>query len=318
MIGNDFIVEPATWEIDQDDLRAVRIEVFVHEQQVPEDEEWDEFDANSHHVVARDSTGRPIGTGRLTPMRTIGRMAILREWRGKQVGVAILRVLIERARELHYPAVELHAQTHAIEFYARSGFVAFGEEYDECGIRHRSMRLELEPLSSTRSTKSAMPAENHPLLSTTREQARDAVLAVLAGARREVALLTRDLDPDVLEHGDVIDALKRIALSGPNARIRILIQDPGRASAECPRLVALAHRLSSVFAFRMPVEEIDRQYAGCYAVNDRDACFERPLAIRFDGEGDRHAPARAAQLRASFNAIWERSDPAVEMRRLDL
>jgi predicted GNAT family N-acyltransferase len=315
---SDFVVEPATWAVDSDGLRAVRTQVFVVEQQVPEDEEWDEFDARSHHVIARDLTGNPIGTGRLTPLRTIGRMAILREWRGKGVGAAILRVLIERARERYYPSIELHAQTHAIAFYAAAGFVEFGEEYDECGIRHRSMRLELDLPTQTRASSPTSASDAAPLFSSTRDEARAAVLQVLSSARREVALLTRDLDPDVFEHAEVIEAMKRIAFSGANARIRILVQDPTRAITESPRMIALAQRLSSVFAFRMPVEEVDRRYAGSYVVNDHNAYFERPLAIRFDGEGDMHAPARAAQFLSSFNAIWERSEPAIEMRRLEL
>lgn len=315
----DFFVEPATWAVDADDLRAVRNEVFVVEQQVPEGEEWDEFDSRSHHVIARDPDGTAIGTGRLTPMRTIGRMAIRREWRGKGVGEAILRVLIERARALHYPSIELHAQTHAIAFYARAGFVAFGEEYDECGIRHRSMLLELDaPGPAHTRSPIAAAAEARELVSSSREEARSAVLDVLASTSREVALLTRDLDPEVLEHAEVIEALKRIAFSGANARIRFLVQEPVRAVNECPRLIALAQRMSSVFSFRMPVEEVDRRYAGSYAVNDRNAYFERPLAIRFDGEGQSHAPARAAQFLSSFNAVWERSEPAIEMRRLEL
>jgi predicted GNAT family N-acyltransferase len=318
MIATGFTVEPATWSIDMADLRAVRTEVFVIEQQVPEDEEWDEYDERSHHIIARDDAGRPIGTGRLTPIRTIGRMAIVRDWRGKGIGDAILRVLIERARELRYPTVELHAQTHAIAFYARSGFVAFGEEYDECGIAHRSMRLELDLPEPRSVVTPGTSSEARALLSTNRDEARSAILDVIGTARREIAILTRDLDPAVLDHADVLDALKRLALSGANVQIRILVQEPARASAEGHRLIALAQRLSSVFAFRTPVEEIDLQYAGCFAINDRSGYFERTLASRFDGEGNSHAPPRNAQLLGTFNAIWERSEPTAEMRRLDI
>ncbi|MBN8482266.1 MAG: GNAT family N-acetyltransferase, partial [Xanthomonadales bacterium] len=160
MIPDDFRVEPASWSADFADLRAVRTEVFVVEQAVPEDEEWDEHDARSYHVIARDPHGRPIGTGRLTPMDTIGRMAVLRDWRGRGVGEAILRTLLERARERHLPAVELHAQVHAIPFYARAGFSAYGDEYDECGIAHRTMRLELAAPAARGPTVAPAPADS--------------------------------------------------------------------------------------------------------------------------------------------------------------
>jgi hypothetical protein len=76
--------------------------------------------------------------------------------------------------------------------------------------------------------------------------------------------------------------------------------------------------LTSCFAFRSPVEEIDRQYAGCFVVSDRGAWFERSLASRFDGEGSTHGPGRKAQLQDMFNAIWERSEESAEMRRLEI
>lgn len=318
MIVTDFRVEPATWLADMADLRSVRTEVFVLEQSVPEDEEWDEHDARSHHVIARDADDRPIGTGRLTPMHTIGRMAIMRDWRGKGVGAAILRVLLERARELHYPAVELHSQLHAVHFYARAGFVAFGDEYNECGIAHRNMRLELD-VAPVRVAEPLPPVPEAQLwLSTNRDEARAALLAVIGGARRDLAIMTRDLDPDLLDHADVLDALKHVATGGPNARIRILVQEPSRASTLAPRVITLVQRLSSTFAIRTPIEEIDRQFAGAFIVNDRGGWFERTLAIRFEGEGSSYAPPRQSQLLRLFDAIWERSEPVAEMRRLEI
>lgn len=318
MIPNDFSVEPATWSTDMADLRAVRSEVFVVEQAVPEDEEWDEHDARSHHVIARDLGGRPIATGRLTPMRTIGRMAVVRDWRGRGVGEAVLRSLLERARELRYPDIELHAQVHAIPFYARAGFVEYGDEYDECGIRHRTMRLELAPPMRRESPASGDTDGGESWQTATREEARAAVIAVIAGARRDLVVMTRDLDADLFEQADVLDALKRMALATPNTRIRFLVLDPARASAVAHRLVALGQRLSSVFAFRTPIEEIDRQYPGAFVANDRGGWYERALASRFDGEGASHARARAAQLVARFEETWERSEPAADMRRLEI
>ena len=96
MINADFTVEPANWTADSAELRRVRHAVFVIEQAVPEDEEWDELDAVSQHVIARDPAGQPIGTGRLTPKGTIGRMAVVLDWRGRGVGDSILRVLLEQ------------------------------------------------------------------------------------------------------------------------------------------------------------------------------------------------------------------------------
>ncbi len=317
MINTDFNVEPATWSDDMAELRAIRSEVFVIEQNVPEDEEWDELDAESQHVIARDPEGRPIGTGRLTPNGKIGRMAVLLDWRGRGVGEALLRVLLEQARARHFKQIEIHAQTHAIAFYERAGFLAFGEEFDECGIMHRHMRITID--APERPTRSLLATNDANLLeSSDRESARAAILAVLATARREVDIFSRDLDPDLLDHGDVLEAIKQVAVAGPHVRIRILVLESERARAETHRLIALGQRLSSVFAFRTPTEDIDRRYAGSYLVNDHAAWFERPLASRFEGEGSSYQPGRAAQLQESFNAIWERSEDWAEMRRLEI
>lgn len=124
-------------------LQAVRGPVFVQEQNVPPELEQDACDPDCRHVLALDDDGLPVGTGRLTPQRTIGRMAVLKNWRGRGVGDALLRELLAWAAELGWPDVSLHAQLGALGFYEKHGFAAYGPEYDEAGIRHRSMRLEL-------------------------------------------------------------------------------------------------------------------------------------------------------------------------------
>ena len=145
-----------------------------------------------------------------------------------------------------------------------------------------------------------------------------AVLAVLATARREACIYMRELEADIYDHAEVIEALKQIAIAGPNSSVRILIQEPTGARADGHRLVALSQRLSSSFAFRTPIEEIDQQYAGCFVISDRGGWFERTLASRFDGEGSTRGPGRKAQLQEMFNAVWERSVELTEMRRLEI
>jgi predicted GNAT family N-acyltransferase len=119
----------------------VRHAVFVEEQKVPPEIELDGFDPLSVHAVAFDREGRVLGTGRLLPDGHIGRMAVLRRSRGTGVGSALLQALMQEAQARGDRKVLLSAQTHAIPFYERFGFVAEGEEYDDAGIAHRIMRL---------------------------------------------------------------------------------------------------------------------------------------------------------------------------------
>ena len=127
------------WHIAAPLARPIREAVFLREQGVPEDMEWDEFDAVSRHALAYEATGRAVATGRLLPDGHIGRMAVLRGFRRRGMGGAVLAALLEEARRLGYPELMLHAQTHAAPFYARFGFVPEGAEFMEAGIPHLLM-----------------------------------------------------------------------------------------------------------------------------------------------------------------------------------
>jgi predicted GNAT family N-acyltransferase len=138
-------VDVFEWDALPAAARAIREAVFVCEQQVPIELEWDEFDARSLHALALGDGDQPVGTGRLLPDGRIGRMAVLPPWRGRGVGAAILSALIAHAARLEMPRVLLHAQTHAAGFYARGGFLTVGGEFLEAGIPHVTMVRDLPP-----------------------------------------------------------------------------------------------------------------------------------------------------------------------------
>ena len=138
---SDYRIRRADWRRDRDALRRVRLDVFVNEQGVPESLEWDDQDAASLHLLALDGAGRPIGTARLLPTGQIGRMAVLPEWRGRGVGGALLREILAIAADDGYPDIFLNAQTSALPFYLRAGFLPVGEAFDEAGIPHLRMTL---------------------------------------------------------------------------------------------------------------------------------------------------------------------------------
>jgi len=142
-VPGGFTVRRVDWANGGDGLRAVRRAVFIEEQAIPEELEWDEFDAVYSHVIAEDASGNAIGCGRLLPDGHIGRMAVLREWRGRGVGAALLVHLVDLARSRGHARATLEAQTRAMPFYARHGFAATGDEYLEAGIPHRTMTRTL-------------------------------------------------------------------------------------------------------------------------------------------------------------------------------
>ena len=138
-VQSAFKVKTATWPDDNATLKSIRFEVFVDEQKVPAESEVDEHDPRSIHAIAW-ADGVAAGCGRLLPDGHIGRMAVRKPFRGQGVGAALLVHLIERARQRGDDQVVLSAQTHAIGFYEKFGFVVENGEYLDCDIPHRDMR----------------------------------------------------------------------------------------------------------------------------------------------------------------------------------
>lgn len=122
---------------------AIRREVFVQEQHIPADLEWDSADATCLHALARNRFGLPLATGRLLEhvpgVAKIGRMAVRRSMRGAQIGRLVLDALMAEARQQGYREVLLHAQLSAENFYLRAGFQRRGEPFEEAGIGHVEM-----------------------------------------------------------------------------------------------------------------------------------------------------------------------------------
>jgi len=138
-----FTVQTTTWQANQDALRAIREQVFIIEQLVPVELEWDEHDESAIHLLGTNSASKPIGCARILKGGSIGRMAVLAEWRGLGVGKSLLSAAIDICRKHQFPVATLSAQTYAIGFYEKSGFTVCSEEYMDAGIPHRDMSLKL-------------------------------------------------------------------------------------------------------------------------------------------------------------------------------
>jgi ElaA protein len=124
---------------------ALRREVFVEEQDVPEALERDEHDETALHLLATWD-GRPVGTARMLlqgDTGKIGRVCVLRGMRGHGIGAALIRAAVEELRGRGLRKAKLGSQTHAIPFYEALGFTAEGPVYDDAGIPHRDMTLAL-------------------------------------------------------------------------------------------------------------------------------------------------------------------------------
>lgn len=141
-----FSAQLAETDADRQACFAIREAVFIHEQNVPPDLEMDEYDAMATHFLLRDNDGTPLATARLLDkagVAKIGRVAVLKDSRGRGLGLLLMRAVLDEARRRGFREAVLDSQTYAIPFYERLGFVAEGDEFDDAGIPHFRMRRVL-------------------------------------------------------------------------------------------------------------------------------------------------------------------------------
>lgn len=136
-----FSIQVVSWDTHADLLKIVREEVFIQEQHVPVALEWDGLDEAATHLLALDHAGEAIGCARLVGDGSIGRMAVLKPWRGRGVGRALLQKAVSLYRQQGIHAITLSAQVHAVPFYEKSGFKVCSAPYMDAGIAHVDMRL---------------------------------------------------------------------------------------------------------------------------------------------------------------------------------
>jgi len=137
-----YTIKVTQWEDDKTHLSEIRRKVFIEEQKVPEELEWDDDDKSCVHILVTDNN-TPIATGRIKMNGHIGRMAVLKSYRGKGVGSTVLKSLIDFSKTLKMKSVYLHAQITAVPFYEKHGFKISSEEFMDAGIPHKSMTLDL-------------------------------------------------------------------------------------------------------------------------------------------------------------------------------
>lgn len=132
-------VQQVSWQQEKTALQQIRRCVFIEEQQVPVELEWDDDDLNAAHFLLIHEDGKALACARLLASGQIGRMAVLAPYRAQGLGRQLLAFIIDWASQQGYPPLFLHAQNHAIPFYGTMGFVVEGDEFIDAGIAHHHM-----------------------------------------------------------------------------------------------------------------------------------------------------------------------------------
>jgi predicted GNAT family N-acyltransferase len=322
-------VLPVEWAERASDLRAVREQVFIEEQGVPRDEEWDGLDEAARHFIAIDAAGRVLGTARLLPSGQIGRMAVLAEERGRGLGRRLLDAAVAAAQDAGHERVFLHAQTHAVPFYRKAGFDLEGEPFNEAGIPHRHM-VKLLPIAFATPGATPLPPpaardEREPdappgRLTTFADEApcRQALAAVLESAERSIAILSPALEARLLATPACVETLSRFARRAAVPHVRILVADPRAIADSGNRLLALARRLPSKFSLRrLPDEMPEAQWHSVVIVDDR-GFWVQAAADAWDGFANPNDRVEARRLREDFDRLFDRSRDDPELRSLPM
>ena len=139
MSDKSYSVKLTNWAVHRDEISLIRRQVFIDEQNVPEDMEWDGLDEEAVHVIAINNQNKITGTGRLLHTGQIGRMAVLKDERNKGIGGDMLKLLIKYASDNQIFPLFLHAQLSAVDFYKRYGFKETGGIFDDANIPHCKM-----------------------------------------------------------------------------------------------------------------------------------------------------------------------------------
>ena len=323
----DVHVIAADWSTYSEDLRAIRGKVFVEEQKVPQSLEWDGLDEEAHHFLAINSAGLRVGCARLLPTKQIGRMAVVVELRGQGVGDLLLQACIDKAKDLGFHQVFLHAQAQAEGFYRKAGFLPVGTVFMEAGISHQAMEMALPiPFESVQGIDQPRIREAAPDPASEAAELRQfsgesecvsGLRAMLNWPRRTIRIYSQLLDHALFDQEGVVEALSEFVRSGPPSRLQVLIHSNSAVVSRGHRLVELARRLDSKIQIRTVPAELatDRHTA---VVCDEQGFFLMPDADNYSALSNRYDPVQASRLAERFDYLWERSKTDPELRTLRL
>ncbi|MCK9502844.1 MAG: GNAT family N-acetyltransferase [Porticoccaceae bacterium] len=310
-------IEQTSWQSSREILEAIRREVFIDEQRVPDNEEVDDLDPEAIHWIAWGQQDIAMATARLVNNK-IGRMAVLKPFRKKGVGSSLLRAIIRYGIEQKFPRLILDAQVRALHFYKDNGFVVTGQEFKDAGIAHVPMAMDLNKYLHRR-FEPKLPDINEELrqhveLSSSEEFAR-AALTLVDHSDRTIRIFSDHLNPRVYDSEVFCSAIHRLATRHVNARVQLLVRDNSWLGRHHHRLVEAHHRLQSRIELRCLTPEIEVQHQEFMSGDEKSVLyFVNPG--HYQGYLCLYSPIEARRLNTEFDSLWSHSEPDPQMRKL--
>jgi predicted GNAT family N-acyltransferase len=314
-----------TWQEDEVTLRALREAVFIKEQQVTPDLEWDEHDETATHFLAFNDKHEPVGTARLMTTGQLGRMAVLPKYRKQGFGAALLRKALKEAQKQDLTEVVLYAQTHALPFYEKLGFSAYGDEFMDAGIPHRRMRVAITPLpQNTTLTQKGLPdlaSADALILGETKisyllESSKEfsaALHHLTKQAKLNIRILSNDVDHLLFDDEQFVSHISSLLCNNTRATFKMLVHNTDSIRDRAHLLIPLARRLTT----SLEIKKCNPKYASpgaVYVMIDEVGLLYRPDFETYNGFANANYPRKCKELIHQFEYLWEHALPEYDIR----
>ncbi|WP_438951950.1 GNAT family N-acetyltransferase [Porticoccus sp.] len=313
-------VEQTSWQNSNAQLKAIRYQVFVKEQHVPEEEEIDEYDLTAIHWLAYGPHDTAMATARMLPDGQIGRMAVLEEYRQMGVGSAMMRKIIKYAVREGLQKLTLNAQIKALPFYEGLGFASEGEPFIDAGIPHKKMVLDLHQYTDNTpkpALKEISEEDRQKISIEGVDKFRNQAVTLVQLAHREIRIFSEQLEAVIYSNTEFCDAIYTFATSHPLARVKILVRDLYQVTHQTNQLKELCHRLPSRIQMRK-FNSLEPCLHREFLLIDKSGILYKQEPERFIGYAVSHAPLEAIELVEEFDKHWEQGDVDPELRRLNI
>lgn len=326
-------IQKHAWHSAPPHIKSIRQKVFVEEQQVPAELEWDLTDPSAEHFLAVVDGQEAVATARLYgipgAIGFIGRMAVLPQYRGKHIGQALLQHLIGQGAA-QYSELRLSAQQHAVKFYQRAGFHLCSDPYDDAGIMHFDMRclapavlaeeLVAEPVEQRpglRTYPLSLNADSRSWLFDRRPQLVELMNSLAGQSRQRLWLYDNTLDHGLYGQPRFCDLVSQVARRHPLSQVRLLIHNDQALTQRQHGLVELMRRLPSSIELRLLSEVVPSDQQPFMLADGQGVLYRHGFGSN-QGFANFADGGRVKRLEEQFLRLWNSSQHSVELRALFL
>lgn len=300
-------ISRVNWEEYQTPLQEIRAAVFIDEQQVPVELEWDGEDEQAYHWLATTDSGEAIGTLRMLRDGHIGRMAVLKHYRQQGVGRQLLDAALQFAEQDQLFEVYLYAQTQAQAFYSKAGFDTEGVEFMDANMPHITMRKHLfeQRQLGIHGGKFAI------------NDLKAEAINLIEQTDRSLRILSYDLNHKLFSDNDVVSAISTLARRGRFSDIRILIVNERRLRTQRHQLIDLHRRLSTAIKIRVHSGDIS-DIADNIFIADNIACIVQSIEQPEKIWGNMNNKPIAQDLTEQFDLLWAQAIESKNIRPVNI